>query len=381
MVGIIVLCGYGEDKVGAAYRDIVSTQFRIILGLGALPAFVVMVLTYLQPGESQAFREAKEQQEAMQQAQAGGGGGRRLSNNPLAVALRHPEYWRGLLGTGFCWLLYDFIYYGMTAYQPTIIRQVFGQNETVVANYAQNIAVTAMGLPGVIVAIALLQWLGSKRLQSWGFVMIAALSLPFAAVLWNKTADDQASGSGLWVEFSLLCALIFALNWGVNVSTYVLPTEVFPSEIRSSFFGVSAAMAKLGALIGSSTFDQIGIHSAGRYGMTYVVCAIFGVIGILITHFFVPPNRAKTFTGCGTPRCTRTGPVDSSALDDQGDYDYDRGSADDGGFAGGLSRGSSNAAYSPLGGTKALDDVSSSATDSPDNRYMDVRHQSPGRIS
>ena len=53
------------------------------------------------------------------------------------------------------------------------------------------------------------------------------------------------------LEFGLLCGLIFALNWGVNVSTYVLPTEAFPSEIRSSFFGVSAAMAKFGALLGT----------------------------------------------------------------------------------------------------------------------------------
>ena len=54
------------------------------------------------------------------------------------------------------------------------------------------------------------------------------------------------------LEFGLLCGLIFALNWGVNVSTYVLPTEAFPSEIRSSFFGVSAAMAKFGALLGTT---------------------------------------------------------------------------------------------------------------------------------
>jgi hypothetical protein len=51
----------------------------------------------------------------------------------------------------------------------------------------------------------------------------------------------------------------------VNVSTYVLPTEAFPSEIRSSFFGVSAAMAKFGALLGkgftitgyTSVYEQI----------------------------------------------------------------------------------------------------------------------------
>ena len=42
---------------------------------------------------------------------------------------------------------------------------------------------------------------------------------------------------------------------GVNVSTYVLPTEAYPVEVRSTFFGLSAAMGKVGALLGTYAFQ------------------------------------------------------------------------------------------------------------------------------
>jgi len=39
------------------------------------------------------------------------------------VALRHPEHWRRLAGTGLAWLLYDYVYYGTAFNQPHIIEQ------------------------------------------------------------------------------------------------------------------------------------------------------------------------------------------------------------------------------------------------------------------
>ena len=146
-MGLLILYCTGSDKTGLANKSLVSMQFRIIVGLGAVPAFAVMVLTAMQP-ENERFVRAHKR-----------------SPNPFVVAKQHPEYWRKLLGTGMCWFLYDFVYYGMTCYQPTIIRKVFGQNEPLMPQLGQNIAVTAMGIPGVIAAIAMLGCIGSKRLQ------------------------------------------------------------------------------------------------------------------------------------------------------------------------------------------------------------------------
>ena len=73
----------------------------------------------------------------------------------------------------------------------------------------------------------------------------------------------------------------------MNVSTYVLPSQAYPPEIRSSFFGLSAAMGKLGALVGASAF--VPINKAVGFAGTYVVCAVISVLGILCTHAYVEP--------------------------------------------------------------------------------------------
>lgn len=41
------------------------------------------------------------------------------------------------------------------------------------------------------------------------------------------------------------------------MSTYVLPAEVFPTAVRSTCFGLCAGMGKLGALLGSASFESI----------------------------------------------------------------------------------------------------------------------------
>ena len=281
VVALCVLSGLGHSDDDEMARATVSLQFRIVLGLGALPPLCVMALCCVQP-ESEAYVEAR--------ANAGGADG--LSTNPIAVASRHPEHWRRLVGTGLSWLLYDFVYYGTALNQPQILGAVLPA-DGIYANCLQNIAVTAMGLPGVVCAIAMLRGLGSKRLQAWGFIAISAVSVAFALTLFF--AHDSAAAS-----FALFTVLSFVLAWGCNVSTYVLPTEVFPSQLRSSFFGLSAGMGKVGALLGGAAFTPIADSSAA-HGYTYVflVCAAVALLGLLTTHCFVEPYRRETLCGRG----------------------------------------------------------------------------------
>lgn len=46
----------------------------------------------------------------------------------------------------------------------------------------------------------------------------------------------------------------FFSNFGPNSTTFILPSESFPWEVRSSLNGFCAAMGKFGAVVGSSMF-------------------------------------------------------------------------------------------------------------------------------
>ena len=66
----------------------------------------------------------------------------------------------------------------------------------------------------------------------------------------------------------------------------MLPAEVFPTAVRTTFFGLSAGMAKVGALIGSASFE--GIQNAIGLDGVYYVCAGVSLAGMVVTYFLVP---------------------------------------------------------------------------------------------
>jgi len=268
LLGWILVASFGSEKNGVDYRDVTELQFRILFGVGALPSGLVIILTWLQ------FR-GKERE-------------RVGSENPVRVALNHPELWRKLIGTGGCWFMYDFVYYGTALNQTSIINNVFGGDETIYDNCWHNIVVAAMGIPGVLTAIYQLEAYGDKRLMSWGFVLIGFTSLLLCASF--KYYPDNNS-----LNFALFCLLLFAVNWGCNVATYVLPIETFPAEVRSSFYGLSAALGKVGAFLGGFFFEPIS-KGAGGYSSVYGVCFLMSLAGVAFSGAFIEPfNKGVLF--------------------------------------------------------------------------------------
>ena len=108
--------------------------------------------------------------------------------------------------------------------------------------------------------LALLKPMGARALSHAGFAFIAA---SFAAL---AAAFNLNLGST--VKFVLYIVLSFALNWGPNVTTYVIPAEAFPARIRGTFHGTSAAAGKMGAVIGTFMFQPI----VDAWGVAGVLC-------------------------------------------------------------------------------------------------------------
>ncbi len=72
-----------------------------------------------------------------------------------------------------------------------------------------------------------------------------------------------------------------------NATTWMLPGEIFPTEVRATCHGISAATGKAGALVAGIWFAYL--TSAGRF----YVSAFFNLAGLLLTILFV---RARLCT-------------------------------------------------------------------------------------
>jgi PHS family inorganic phosphate transporter-like MFS transporter len=143
---------------------------------------------------------------------------------------------------------------------------------------SQQLIALSMGLPAVLLSIALLELKGPKWLQTVGFSMITCMFVLMACTF-NPLNEEPD------LLFAIYCLLLFSLSFGPNVTTYIMPARVYPKEVRTTFNGVSAACGKLGAVVGVYMFSAIADSSS--YPVVMVVSALISLVGALVSHNFI----------------------------------------------------------------------------------------------
>ena len=237
LFGYILVLGIGAgaefDMGQQAYNPSWDAAWRIHLAFGALP---VLPLIWL------AFRE-KESEEFQRAAR----------RNPLE-ALKEGGWWRQMICTGGAWFCYDTAYYGNALLQPKIRNTMF-PDDTIEVEALKNMGVGLSGVLFSLLAIWLLP-LGTRQLQVGSFLFTAALTVALAAA-WMPLGKTP----GLQL---FLYAMLYGSFWVSKITTYVLPSEVYRVEVRSTLNGMSAACGKLGAILGQVVFDSILRSAAGK---------------------------------------------------------------------------------------------------------------------
>jgi len=184
-----------------------------------------------------------------------------------------------LAGTAGCWFLLDYAYYGNTISTPQIIALItpHASQATTIAIQLAIFAIAAV--PGYLLAIMRMDRVGHRKLQLAGFVMMGACFAVIGLVPGMTTAV---------VPFLLAYGIsYFFTEFGPNVTTFVLPGEVFPTRARATGHGISAGIGKLGAFIGVFLFPVLQ-HSLGLRG-TLLLTAGVSVLGALLTLVLPEP--------------------------------------------------------------------------------------------
>ena len=273
LVGIILLSSGVGDPLA----------WRILLGLGALPAAAVIYFRAKMP-ESPRFTalvQGRADQAAKELHSFADGaldasrvtdegkhlmGVRQLLSNHRMLLM--------LVGTAGCWFLFDYAYYGNTLSLPSILTEV-SPNASIEMKLFLTLALfSVFALPGYALSVWKMDKIGHRRLQFIGFGVMAACFVVLGAVpsLTNSVAPFIAifGISYLFTEF------------GPNMTTFVLPSEVFPVSMRTTGHGVAAGVGKLGAFVGVFLVPQLAEH-IGLRGLLYVAGGA-AVLGFLLTN-------------------------------------------------------------------------------------------------
>ena len=241
--------------------------WRLLLGLGAIPAVIALWLRRTMP-------------EPPRYAAGNARGSRRRGIAPGArELLTSRALLLTLVGTAGCWFLLDYAYYGNTISTPQIISLI-SPHASQTATIAIQLAIFAVAaVPGYLLAIARMDRIGHRRLQLAGFTVMGACFAVIGLVPGMTTAV---------VPFLLAYGIsYFFTEFGPNVTTFVLPGELFPTRLRTTGHGISAGVGKLGAFIGVFLFPVLQ-HALGLRA-TLLLTAGMSVLGALLTLILPEP--------------------------------------------------------------------------------------------
>ncbi|CAE7566787.1 PHT1-7 [Symbiodinium pilosum] len=161
-------------------QGITSVQFRVLLGIGAIPAAVVFLCSVYEEHYPAA-------------------------SVPGRGNLRDKRHWQLLVGTAGCWFLFDIAFYGTVIFSPVILLKVFGKTESLTSLAVHAAATILVTILGNGASLAALSWIGAKALNTAGHVASCFAFCAFA--LAYKYFHEEHL-----LQFVLLCIVKCACN-------------------------------------------------------------------------------------------------------------------------------------------------------------------------
>ncbi|KAK5996117.1 Glycerophosphoinositol permease 1 [Cladobotryum mycophilum] len=198
---------------------------------------------------------------------------------PYGLVIRY--YWKTLIGTCGAWFLYDFVTFPNGVFSGTIISSVVKtKGSNTLRNTAEwQLLLGSIALPGVFLGAFLCDRLGRKNTMMLGFAGYLVFGLIIGCAYEKITHIIP-----LFVIFYGL--MQSSGNLGPGDMLGLLSSESYATSVRGTCYGISAAIGKTGAAVGTQAFTPIQNNLGKRW--TFIIAAICGVVGILVTHFFIP---------------------------------------------------------------------------------------------
>ncbi len=277
----------------------VSDNFtwRLLLGFGAIPGLAVFYLRrqiHETPRFAMAGGAADEAAAAIADATGKGSGkpkGESTARHQQSVSegylkiLRNRRILIWLIGTAGAWLLLDFCYYGNSISQPEILKLLDPHASLLHNTLVQLAIVCVFAVPGYAIAVWRMDKIGRKTIQMFGFFMMALMFLVIGLV--------PSIVKHAWPFLILYGISYFFTEFGPNMTTFIYPAELFPTDVRTTAHGISAGAGKLGAFAGAFLFpDFLAVTHGINRAMT--IAGVVAVLGLLLTFALLPETKGQS---------------------------------------------------------------------------------------
>lgn len=272
----LILLGFGVQP---------DLRWRIVLGFGCVPAISVLYLRRKMPETARYLgRVAGNVAEATAVV-------RRIAGTaPATSPLLDKRAWqevfashaRAIFGAALLWMLYDIVVYSGILFGPSLIAKGLGLAPTTFSLIASFVFV----IPGAVIGTLLIDRIGRKQLEFWGFVGAAIMLAVFA---WQRDTAMAAPVFGM-ILFGLYSVLISGP--GIVSGAGILGVELSPTRVRTIGQSVTVVGGRIGASISAFLFPPL-FGLLGETGVI-VVLAVVSLLGALCTLLVIPETAGRS---------------------------------------------------------------------------------------
>ncbi|KAI9250048.1 major facilitator superfamily domain-containing protein [Sporodiniella umbellata] len=244
----------------AIFKDNLEPVWRLSLGLGIIPPLSVLYFR-LRMADSERYRTSAMRKKV-----------------PYWLIIK--RYWFRLLIASGLWFIYDFISYPSGVFSSVIIDSVAG-GESIIEVVAWNILLYSFYLPGSLLGAYSVDRIGRRKTLTIGLLAMGVVGMILGGVY-------ELISTRCLPMFIIMYGLYLALaEYGPGDTMGLNATEMFPTAVRGTCYGMAAAVGKVGATVGTLAFVPMQEAMGGYRGPFLVGSGIAIVTGVL-AWFCVP---------------------------------------------------------------------------------------------
>jgi len=291
-IGTLVAVAVGAISAYTLPPDI---AWRVMAGIGAIPAATVIYLRRKVPETPRYAALVKGDLKEAEKSASFLGAKLNLSKievRKMSFSEFLSKYWKLLIGTAGTWLILDMAYYGTGVYSGPIVSSILGKPSSVGQEIVFAGIPFMVGFFGYFTAVALMDKLGRKVIQTQGFIMMALIYVVVSSIMIvtnNKVAGFLISSNEALAIYAMS---FFFIDFGPNTTTFVIPAEVYPTSYRTTGHGISAAAGKVGAAISTYLFPTL-LATIGLKELL-VMLSLLSILGAAITIVFIKEPKMKS---------------------------------------------------------------------------------------
>ncbi|WFD27811.1 hypothetical protein MNAN1_002816 [Malassezia nana] len=208
--------------------------WRLTMGLGVVPCLLVLPFRFL-------IKEPKLYSKNM------------IPPTKIPYRLVLKKYWFRLLAISIVWFIYDFITYPFGLYASVITKHFAPTGSSQEVTLGWGVVINCFYIPGSLAGALLVDTIGPKKCLCLGLTLQIIVGFILSG-LFEKIRSHIA-------VFSVVYGLFLTFGeFGPGDNLGLLASKSCASAVKGQFYGIAAAIGKIGAFSGSYAIKNLQSH-------------------------------------------------------------------------------------------------------------------------